>query len=568
MRRALRLPPEWTTPLFVIGIVASVGAMGWLGYRAVHGWRDSATMLAGQRASETVDRLVLALGRDMRAVQSTVLASVHWDQFMLDSPYDVRNLTASAFARYPYPESFFAWRGVPKPGAVVFLNRADRRPAWMPGEIGPNRFPVLVEFEPTVAAMLVDRVVEDAARRRRFSIFEATIGGTRYQVVVRLLYQDPVRGRLEGVFGFTVNLAWARQRYFGDVTRQVARIGSSATPLPLAVLDGRGATVANSSAAPLREPVRRRELPLAFFDPQLIALDPPADLPREVWTVAAGAGGDPTLADAVRASNGTLAVAALAVAVLAVGLVMTARATQARARLAGLRSDFVSTVTHELKTPIATIRAAGDTMALGRLSGPDAVRDCAQLVVQESKRLTRLVDNLLAYSRVTDVTEVYTWDAIDPATLVNDVIGGFRHALDAGGFEAEVGVPPDLPPIRGDWTACVLLFDNLVDNAIRYSKTARRITVRGRAEGAAVTIEVADDGPGIPPDELPRVTRKFFRGRAAGSDGSGLGLAIASRIVEDHGGSLRIQSQMGIGTTVSVTLPAAEHVDEETRPGR
>ena len=129
MRRALRLPPEWTTPLFVIGIVASVGAMGWLGYRAIHGWRYSATLLAEQRASETVDRLVTALGRDMRGVQSTVLASAQWDQFMLDSPYNVRNLAASAFARYPYPESFFAWRGVPKPGAVVFLNRADRRPA-------------------------------------------------------------------------------------------------------------------------------------------------------------------------------------------------------------------------------------------------------------------------------------------------------------------------------------------------------------------------------------------------------------------------------------------------------
>jgi signal transduction histidine kinase len=318
----------------------------------------------------------------------------------------------------------------------------------------------------------------------------------------------------------------------------------------------------------LREPVRRRELPLTFFDPQLISLDPPADLPREVWTVAAGAGGDPTLADAVRASNGTLAVAALAVAVLAIGLVMTARATQARVRLAGLRSDFVSTVTHELKTPIATIRAAGDTMARGRVSGPEALKDCALLVVQESKRLTRLVDNLLAYSRVTDVTEVYTWDAIDPAALLHDVIGGFRQALDAGGFEVEVGIPFDIPPIRGDRTACVLLFDNLVDNAIRYSTATRRLAVGARAEGKAVTIEVADRGPGIPPDELPRVTRKFFRGRAAGSGGSGLGLAIASRIVEDHKGSLRIHSQLGVGTTVSVTLPVAEHIDEEARPRR
>jgi signal transduction histidine kinase len=237
-------------------------------------------------------------------------------------------------------------------------------------------------------------------------------------------------------------------------------------------------------------------------------------------------------------------------------------------RLAGLRSDFVSTVTHELKTPIATIRAAGDTMARGRLSGPDALRDCALLVVQESKRLTRLVDNLLAYSRVTDVTEVYTWDAIDPAALLREVIGGFRQALDGGGFEVEVGIPSDIPPIRGDRTACVLLFDNLIDNAIRYSTATRRLAVRARAEGNAVTMDIADSGPGIPSDELPKVTRRFFRGRAAGSGGSGLGLAIASRIVEDHKGTLRIQSRLGLGTTVSVTLPAAENIDEEAHPGR
>jgi signal transduction histidine kinase len=247
---------------------------------------------------------------------------------------------------------------------------------------------------------------------------------------------------------------------------------------------------------------------------------------------------------------------------------MTARATQARAALAQLRSEFVATVTHELKTPIATIRAAGDTMARGRVSSPDALQEYVQLVVQESKRLARLVDNLLAYSRITDVTEAYAFTALDVSLLVHDVVAGFRAALDNGGFAVRIDLPPDLPPVRGDRTACLLLLDNLIDNAIRYSPSERWLDIRARAAAPFVTIEVADHGMGIPAPELPHVTRRFFRGQRSGSGGSGLGLAIASRIVRDHGGSIRIESKVDAGTTVSVTLPAAGTRNEETRSDR
>jgi two-component system sensor histidine kinase SenX3 len=136
------------------------------------------------------------------------------------------------------------------------------------------------------------------------------------------------------------------------------------------------------------------------------------------------------------------------------------------------------------------------------------------------------------------------------------------------GFEVEVDVPPDTPAIRGDRTACLLLFDNLVDNAIRYSHAERSVSIRARATGPTVTITVTDRGDGIPADELTEVTRRFFRGRNAGSGGSGLGLAIASRIATDQGGSLHIDSAVGAGTTVSVTLPAADERDEEAHSRR
>ncbi len=379
----------------------------------------------------------------------------------------------------------------------------------------------------------------------------------RYQVVARLLYRDALREHLDGVFGFTVNLAWVRANYFPEVTRQVARIEASGASLPLAVLDASGAQVAGAPGAAAAR--------LAPGVPAVL-LRPSAGAARSCRRPAArGVGrgrGVPARtrrsADAVRGGNRTLFVAGAAAVVFALGLAMTARAIRARTRLADLRSEFVSTVTHELKTPIAAIRAAGDTMARGRLSSPDALRDYAHLVVAQSKRLTRLVDNLLAYARITDVTEAYHFAPLDPGALLDDVVEGFRTTLRDAGFDVAVEVEPGTPAIRGDHAACVLLLDNLVDNAIRYSPAEKWLRLRARAVGPAVTIAVADRGMGIPQDELAHVTRRFVRGRGAGSGGSGLGLAIAARIAADHGGTLAIESTVDVGTTVRVTLPAAE----------
>jgi signal transduction histidine kinase len=543
------------TVVFAIGVTASLATLAWSGYRAVRGWQRSATLLAERRAGETANMLVTALRRDMRGAQNAVLTSPHWDEFMLDPPYDVRTLAASAFARYPYPESFFAWRGVATPASVTFFDRSDRRPAWMPGGAYPYRFPVLVEYEPSVARALLERIRQDVAAGRRFSTFETSLRGKPYQIVARMLYRDALRQQLEAVFGFTVNLTWVREHYFSELTSQVARISGTPGGLSLAVLDEHGRQVTGVMAGVAASATARRPFSMFFFDPLLVELSAPADLPRRSWTVEVAVGSDPTVEEALRGGNRTLVLGALAAGTLALGALMTARAVRASARLAELRSDFVSSVTHELKTPLATIRAVGDTLVRGRLASPEAVGDYAKLLVQESKRLGRLVDNLLGYARITDVTEAYAFEPLGLAAVIGDVLQEFETPL--SGFEVRVDVPPDLPRARGDRTALVLLLENLVDNAIRYSTDRRFLAIRAQESGGALVIEIEDRGRGIPQDEMGQVTRKFFRGRQAGSGGSGLGLTIASRIARDHGGQLTLQSTPGVGTTLSVSLPLA-----------
>jgi signal transduction histidine kinase len=224
--------------------------------------------------------------------------------------------------------------------------------------------------------------------------------------------------------------------------------------------------------------------------------------------------------------------------------------------LTAMRSEFVSSVTHELKTPLANIRAMADTL-VRRPIGGETVRDYAELLMQEAKRLTRLVDNLLAYARVTDVTDVYSFEPVAPAELVDDVLQNFRHQLSERGFTVELDIPVDVPLVRADRTAMMLTLDNLVDNAIRYSPGPQFIRITARRDGANVVIEVQDHGAGIPPQELSTVRRKFARGRWAGAGGSGLGLAIVSRIVADHKGTFELDSEPGTGTKAKVYLPIA-----------
>jgi signal transduction histidine kinase len=553
------------------GVCLSVALVSWFGYRAIRNAQHSSTLLLARRSSDAADLLVMALSRDMRGVEDSVLLSSRWNDAMLDPPYDIGTVVASAFARYPYPESFFGWRGSLDSGAVVFFDRADRPPAWSdPGAAGGDgRFPVTVRKYPSIGAQVARRILEDRVQGGEFSVFEIELHGVQYQFVTRLIYRDAFREQLEAGLGFTVNLPWTRHSYFPELVKQVGGIGGTREGLSLSIVDAAGAAITDPVGAASAGPVSRRAFPLLFFDPNMVALYRPADLPRREWAVEVKpAGSDPGLGSTGVEAVWTLVVAATAAGVLTLGLVLSSRAVRASARLAEMRSEFVSTVTHELKTPLATIRAVGDAVASGRVTSGETLRDYAQLVVQESKRLARLFDNLLAYSRITDVTEAYHFESLEVNGLIDEALRGFSAQLASNDFQVDVEIPGDIAAVRADRTAMGLLLDNLIDNAVRYSDTSHCLSIHAAQSNGVVKVAISDRGMGIPADELRHVVRKFFRGRRAGSGGSGLGLAIASRIVEDHGGRLDIDSAVGVGTTVHLTLPVARPDDEDAHSRR
>jgi signal transduction histidine kinase len=534
-------------------VCASVALVGLFAIRAVREWERTATLLAERHAQEAADLLALALTRDMRGAQESVLSNPDWTRPMSDGSYDLSGLVASAFARFPYPDLFFAWTGRGSDESVEFFVRADRIPRWLGDVPKEERFPVLVKSAPLAAAPIRARVVKDVDDRRLFSIFDVTIDDVMYQVVARLQYRDGFREEPLVVFGFMVNRSWVREHYFPVVARQVARIASPDSGLVYSMYpDGE-----QHPASAVPAPMGRRVVPMTFFDPHLIAAAPPPDLLVDNWMLQALLDDDAALKSARTGAGRTLLLVALAGTVFALGLALTLYSVRSHSKLSQLRADFVATVTHELKTPVATIRAAADTLVSGRVSDGEGARRYAQLMVDESKQLTRLLDNLLAYARIADTTEVYSPRPIAVQPLVDHVVRNARSRLEAAGFAVQLDVAPDLPPIEADWTAVCLALDNVVDNAIRYSKDIRSLTISAACSNGAVRIRVADRGIGIPAGELAHVTRRFFRGRGAGPSGSGLGLAIVERIVKDHHGTLSIESAVGSGSTVTIDLPAA-----------
>jgi signal transduction histidine kinase len=549
------LKPRFRHPAsigIVLMVFLSFAALSWFGYRGVAEWRRSVARLTEKRAADGADLLLMALRRDMRGVQTSVLSSSNLDAFVLGDPMGVSDFVASAFARYPYPESFFGWRFQPAHRDAFFFHRSARLPHWHHEEARAHPFPVVVDRDPVLADILLAQIAPDAAQGRPFSIFEVSIYGRPYQVVARLLYGDVFREQLKAVLAFTVNLSWVREHYFQELTSQVARIAGTDRGLVFRIDDFTGIPVATTHAAvhPRLAAASRTFLP-HFFDPLAVSVRPAANVTRDSWSVNVVVASDPAFEGASR----TLNLAILAAAVFAIGITVTANAVRTNAHLLQTRADFVSAVTHELKTPITTIRAVGHTLAAGRVDTRDQSREYAQLVVRESERLNRLIDNLLAYARVTDVTEVYAFEPLDIQMIVDETLREFSAQL--ADFEISVDIAPDTPSIRADRTAIRLALDNLIDNAIRYSQQTRFIEISAQLDGRAVLLSVRDQGIGIPSAELKDVTKKFFRGQRAGSSGSGLGLAIVQRIVADHRGSLAIESAVGVGTVVRVSLPAA-----------
>ena len=226
-----------------------------------------------------------------------------------------------------------------------------------------------------------------------------------------------------------------------------------------------------------------------------------------------------------------------------------------------MRVDFVANASHELKTPLATILGFIETLEGPAAEDEPARKRFLEIMGREARRMSRLIDDLLSLSRIELDKYVSPRTPIDLGPLLADVGKTLAVRLEADGRRLRTEAADALPPVIGDRDQILQVLHNLVSNALKYGRSGTPILVSAEGLGATpplVRVSVADEGDGIAPEHLPRLTERFYRvdtSRSRSVGGTGLGLAIVKHIVERHRGQLSIVSRPGEGTTVSFTLP-------------
>jgi signal transduction histidine kinase len=250
------------------------------------------------------------------------------------------------------------------------------------------------------------------------------------------------------------------------------------------------------------------------------------------------------------------------VVVLLAGLLIAARAWTREAELSRLRADFVSNVSHELKTPLALIRMFGETLESGLVTDPARQHEFHGIIRRESERLTHLINNVLDIQKIDAGTKRFTRAPSDLGALLLETLDAYEPLLGQLGFTVSTNIPASPVVVDMDRNAIAQALVNLFQNAIKYSHDTRAVAVSLVAGADDVRVAVRDSGVGIAAAEIPRIFEKYYRVatiEADGTAGSGLGLAIVQHAMTGHDGRVEVSSVVGEGSTFTLVFPRTAH---------
>ena len=416
----------------------------------------------------------------------------------------------------------------------IYVEAEERGQTALPRNVVPNRSVQTSVEEETPKSIFVSEPMR----------FQEIVAGEPFGVIPRfvddeLLLLFWMKSEEGGYIGCGIRMDVFRSRIAGLLEPEHSPIRI------LTLLDDRGRPLA--SAADERD-----------WSRPFVAQEISETLPQ--WEAAAFLV-DPDLVSSRAARTNTIVavlIAILSISILTGGSVVF-RGVRSEMKLAGKKTTFVANVSHELKTPLTSIRLFAEILRDRRQPDRDKQREYLDIMVSESERLTRIIDNVLDFSRPERSRE-YRRTSVDLVRLVEETLESQRSTLEEEGFSVSTEERSRDLTVAADREAVKQVLLNLISNAVKYSEQRREITFRIENDGSHAVVRIMDRGIGIPAKHAKRIFEEFYRGNdalTAPVRGAGLGLTIASRIVEDHGGSLLYRPRTGGGSIFEVRLPLA-----------
>ncbi len=567
----------------IVALLVAAGLVIYLQHRSLVALERQTRIIVQKIAEQTATAAANEIRRTFEGPVFETLSAVNHPLLRAGRFELVAQHYAEGLAKFPQVERFFLWHGLTDPmapGEALFFDGKshsgevdeDGDPPRGPGapeptdrlagKVGRGSMAALASFyrDPPFGRLLYRQARELARSQWIYGAVETQVGQTRYDAFFRLFWVDADRDEFFAVLGFVVNHDAVRRDLFPTLHRQkLARLldpADGSPALELSVVDDRGEVV-YGPPAPWGEVAARAHFRLQFYPVDEIRSRMAAEVAPRRWSVVVSpARGTGTATVAAMGAQG-YGLSMLSVLLMLVALTFTLRSRQKAAQLARMQADFVSYVSHQLKTPLSLLSAVLETLDLERVRSSAKLAEYLRIARAEAARLAALVERILEFSRVQGPARTYELERVSLLPLVEETVDAFRQALAHEGVSVTVESTGPSPVVAADPAALEQVLVNLLDNAVKYSYGRKEVLVRVGTAGSEAILEVIDHGVGIRPEELPRIFDRFYRGSGAALNrqGFGLGLAIARELVAAHRGRIEVDSVVERGSTFRVRLP-------------
>lgn len=555
-------------------IAVSFAALFSLGWRSLNRFTAAFTEVLREACVQTASDTAEKIQREFKTSVFNLLEQVDHTAIKNSDLTKIAPTLAQRASHFPLIDTFFVWG---QPAAEKRVSDGGERPVLFypfsaqPASRENDSVPLAGEFyaDPLISSVLLDqarkiapprKTGEDLARKNwNFALIYLSMNGRTYHVVFHFLYDDRGTRELRGFEGFFTDLSRLRGDYFSRLLSEL-KPGRADAPTPamaVSIVDDAGIEVARSGRSLSQKFEAEERFPLLFFDMDLFDSLSPYRPEVRYWKVRTGYN-DGEVGAIVRRESGQQRWTWILVGVIgAIGIGSIGWAMSRQAQLARMQTDFVASISHDLKTPLAKIQLFAETVESGNAATPQKIQIYHRRIGNQARKLSQLIGALLDFSRYESHT-FYPREEIDLRSVLASSIELFEDDFTLHKVNVEVALPDGEVPVFGNSYGLQQVFTNLIGNALKYSRDEPFLRVALTVIGERARIEFVDHGIGIPRSERRKIFKKFYRGSGAvamAASGSGIGLTIVDDVLGAHSGHITVQSEPGAGSTFAVELP-------------